>query len=92
MTDTVHSRQFHTDTLVAARPHAALRASLTQDEIARQVQARTHGRWLCWFGHSTGRYWAIRTVPGLFRLVEGQTPKDLIIAMGEVDAFYGGRS
>jgi hypothetical protein len=69
-----------------------MHASPAQDEIARQLQARTRGRWLCWYGHRTGRYWAIRTGQGPFRLVEGPTPKDLAIAMGEVDAFYGGQS
>lgn len=92
MTDFVHSVHVHTDRLEVARRNAALRASPTQDEIARKVQSRPHGRWLCWFGNSTGRYWAIRTVPGPFRLVEGRTPKELIIAMAEIDAFYGGRS
>ncbi|MGH3391586.1 MAG: hypothetical protein ACRDOO_22170 [Actinomadura sp.] len=62
-----------------------------QAEVARRLQERTNGRWLCWFGFRTGRYWAIPTVPRLFRLVEGRTPEDLRTAMAEFDAFHGDR-
>jgi hypothetical protein len=59
------------------------------DEAARAVQARTGGRWACWYGHSTGSYWAFPKL-GPDRLIEGRTHLDLIAAMGEVDAPQGG--
>jgi hypothetical protein len=63
-----------------------------QDEFARKLQERSGGRWLCWYASSTGSYWAVRKPAVPFGLVEGKTPEELAINMGEVDAFYGGRS
>lgn len=62
-----------------------------RDGIARRVQDGTEGRWLVWYGHRTGRYWATPTWPGANRLVEARTLDDLRAVMGEVDAFYSTR-
>jgi hypothetical protein len=88
MTTTRHT---HPDQLDTTRLKAALPASPAHDDTARRLQEHTSGRWSVWYGHSTGRYWAIRKPPGIYGLVEGATPDDLITAMNEVDAFYGGR-
>ena len=91
MTANTHTEHADSERLETARRTAALRPSPEQDEIAARLQARTHGRWLCWYGHTTGRYWAIRKPSGPYRLVEGATPKDLAIAMGDADAYYRGQ-
>jgi hypothetical protein len=68
---------------------AALRGTPARDEIARGLQELAGGRWLCWFGHATGRYWALRRPPGTCLLIEGRTPEELRTAMSEIDSFCG---
>jgi hypothetical protein len=64
-------------------------AALPQDILAREVQARTHGTWLCWYGRHTRRFWAMRRQPALAILVDGDTAADLTRVMADVDAYYG---
>jgi hypothetical protein len=67
-------------------------AGAAEEMIAHRVQDRTHGRWVVWFGRRTGRYWAMPRRRDLNRLLEARTPEGLLAAMGEIDAFYGGRA
>jgi hypothetical protein len=73
-------------------PGPAPATSCPQDALARHLQARTNGRWLCWYGHHTHRFWAMPTPTGLPILIEGETAADLTRAIAEVDAYYGGPS
>ncbi|GLZ14571.1 hypothetical protein Acsp04_48060 [Actinomadura sp. NBRC 104425] len=61
-----------------------------EDVLARAVQATTRGRWLCWFGRATRRYWAMapRSYPWS-GLLESDTPEGLAAAIGQVELFYG---
>ncbi|MEW2356397.1 hypothetical protein [Spirillospora sp. NPDC029432] len=36
-----------------------------------------------WFGHHTGRFWALVRLPGFWRLVEAITPEELALALRE---------
>jgi len=62
-----------------------------QDVSARIVQDRTLGLWQCWYGHTTGRFWALppRSHPWK-KLLEEDTPEALCAAVEQIDHFYGG--
>lgn len=64
--------------------------AVPEDEAARQLQRQTGGRWLAWFGHATGDFWATRTAPYPWNgLMCRSTPEALHAAMAELDALHG---
>lgn len=61
-----------------------------QDTTARQLQAETRGRWLCWYGHATGHYWGTPCQPYPWNgVVEADTPETLTARIAEVDTYHG---
>ncbi len=69
-------------------------ARVPQDDTARRIQAQVGGRWVCWYGHATGHYWAMpRAIDGWYGAVEATTPDRLaaLIARFETDSGRGGR-
>lgn len=62
----------------------------SEDAAAMALQRRTGGRWLCWFGRATGRYWAMPRPPyPWWGLVEGAAPGQLLAAMTQIELVYG---
>ena len=61
-----------------------------EDQIAREMEQRTGGRWLVWFGHVTGHYWATPREPYPWHgLIENVSPVGLMAAIGQVETFFG---
>jgi len=59
------------------------------DETARNIQRQAGSHWMVWFGHSTGRFWAVCR-GGWFRgLLEAASPLEMLSRIGEVDAWHG---
>lgn len=59
------------------------------DEIARNVQRQTGGRWVVWFGHFTGHLWAIPRGRYWDGHIEAVSAVELLARIGEVDAWFG---
>ncbi|WP_119726292.1 hypothetical protein [Thermomonospora amylolytica] len=60
------------------------------EQAAAEVQARTGGAWVCWFGLFTRSYWGVPRRPHpWWGMAEAKTPVDLLIRIHEVDAHYG---
>ncbi|REE97324.1 hypothetical protein DFJ69_2791 [Thermomonospora umbrina] len=60
------------------------------ERAARDVQRSTGGRWVAWWGRSTGRYWATPRAPyPWYGLLEAATPLGLRERIGDMDAEYG---
>ena len=59
------------------------------DQIARDLQKQTKGRWVIWYGHHTGHFWA--TTRGAYwpGLIEAGDVPALIRHLAEVDALFG---
>jgi len=60
------------------------------DAIARHLQRQTGGRWAVWYGHTTGRLWAVCRGGYWPGLVEAGTAAEMMMRIGEVDAWYLG--
>lgn len=61
-----------------------------EDIAARRFQRHTGGRWVIWYGHATGRFWAMPRPPNPWRgLVEAATLESLAARLTEIDTFHG---
>jgi hypothetical protein len=95
MTTTGHdgAGRLHTDRVKAIPSEGTPSVLAAHDEIAHALQERSEGRWLVWFGHATGHYWAGRRPLSRYgRLVEATTADQLTAAMRQIDAINGGGS
>jgi len=59
------------------------------DQIARSLEQQTGGRWVIWYGHHTGRFWAIPRGRHWNGLIEADGALEMLIRIGEVDAWFG---
>ncbi|WP_289008546.1 hypothetical protein [uncultured Thermomonospora sp.] len=74
----------------ASGPAERTAADVFGPDAVNDLECRTGGRWVFWYGHYTRRWWAMPRPPyPWFGLTEGRTPADLLARVREVEKYYG---
>lgn len=74
----------------ASGPAERTAADVFGPDAVNDLECRTGGRWVFWYGHYTRRWWAMPRAPyPWFGLVEGHTPPDLLVKVREIEEYYG---